>query len=42
MYDDGEYPTYVFEKDKTFIELANPETGKDLTTLNVFGMIQIY
>ena len=28
LYDDGEYPTYVFEKDKTFIELANPETGK--------------
>lgn len=28
LYNDGEYPTYVFEKDKTFIELANPETGK--------------
>lgn len=28
LYDDGKYPTYVFEDDKSFIELSDPETGK--------------
>ena len=28
LYNDGKYPTYVFDDDKAFIELSDAETGK--------------
>lgn len=35
LYDDGKYPTYVFEDDKTFIEIADAETGKTFKRIEI-------
>ena len=35
LYDDGKYPTYVFEDDKTFIEIADTKTGKAVKRIEI-------
>lgn len=35
LYDDGKYPTYVFEDDKTFIEFADTKTGKAVKRIEI-------
>ncbi|MER2175509.1 MAG: minor capsid protein [Carnobacterium sp.] len=35
LYDDGKYPTYVFEDDKTFIEIADMKTGKSVKRIEI-------
>lgn len=35
LYDDGKYPTYVFEDDKTFIEIADTKNGKSVKRIEI-------